>query len=102
LLESAGAPPLTFDQETQIRNFHELFKREGTRLAAEHETDEAAFNRTLAEQLFLGIAKFLNPVQRVALGGVADASSNSDLPVDENELREYLRDLTSPASSGGG
>jgi hypothetical protein len=28
LLESAGAPPLTFDQETQIRGLHAVFSRE--------------------------------------------------------------------------
>src|SRR5688500_13734851 len=72
LLEASGAPPLTFDQETQIRNLHELFKREASRLLSERETDVEVFNRTLAEQIFLAASKFLNPVQRVALGGVED------------------------------
>jgi len=100
LLEKAGAPPLTFDQETQMRNLHDVFKRELARLVSEREADEARFRVTLSDQLFLGAMKFLNPVQRVAMGGVAEGV-NSDLPVDENELREYLRDLTSPVSGGG-
>ena len=96
ILRNAGAPPLTFDQESQIRTLHEVYQRQGTRLLEEQEDDEAVI-RTLAEQLFLAMAKFLNPVQRDALGVVVDA--NSDLPRDENELREYLRDLTSTAAN---
>jgi hypothetical protein len=101
LLERVGAPPLTFDQETQIRNLHDLLRREVERLRSERETDEAAFNSTLADQLFLAALRFLNTVQRTALGAAADVNTNADLPVDENELREYLRDLTSTASQQG-
>jgi hypothetical protein len=101
LLEAAGAPSLTFDQETQIRNLHDVFKRELESLLRQGRDDEERFRRTLSEQLFRGAVKFLNPVQRVAMGGLPDEGANSDLPVDENELREYLRDLTSPVSTGG-
>src|SRR5687767_3798803 len=61
LLENAGAPALTFDQETQIRNLHDLLRREGEELQAEREADPAAFNRVLADQLFLAAIRFLNP-----------------------------------------
>src|SRR5262245_30176638 len=99
LLQAAGAPSLTFDQETQIRNLHDVFKREVVRIAVERRGDEEKLRNALSEQLLIGAMKFLNPVQRVAMGGMAEGA-NSDLPVDENELREYLRDLTSPASTG--
>jgi hypothetical protein len=102
LLARVGGPPLTFDQEAQIRNLHDVYQREGRRILEEQEGDAGTLNRTLADQLFLAAAKLLNPVQRDALGAVADAAANSDLPSDPNELREYLRDLTSPASDGGG
>ena len=98
ILERVQAPALTFDQENQIRNLHDLLRREAAQLQAESDTDPEAFNRLLADQLFLAAVKFLNAVQRGALGPAAEVSSNSDLPADENELREYLRDLTSTAS----
>lgn len=99
LLQAAGAPSLTFDQEAQIRNLHDVFKREVVRLVDEQKGNEETLRSALAEQLLIGAMKFMNPVQRVAMGGMAEGA-NSDLPVDENELREYLRDLTSPASTG--
>ena len=99
LLQAAGAPSLTFDQETQIRNLHDVFKREVARLSDEQKGSDEKLRTALSEQLLIGAMKFLNPVQRVAMGGMAEGA-NSDLPVDENELREYLRDLTSPASTG--
>ena len=105
LLATVDAPPLTLDQETQVRNLHELIRREATELQEERQTDDASFNAMLADQLFLAALKFLNTVQRGAFGVAAEVNSSSDLPADENELREYLRDLTSTASrqgNGGG
>ena len=56
--------------------------------------------------MLLAAVKFLNPAQRTALTGSLTAADfadlNSDLPEDEDELREYLSDLRSPASGGGG
>jgi hypothetical protein len=102
LLERVQAPPLTFDQETQIRNLDTVLRREAARLQAEDGANAENINRTLADQLFLAATRFLNTVQRSAMGAAADVNANSDLPTDENELREYLRDLTSTASQDGG
>ena len=101
LLATVDAPPLTFDQETQIRNLHDLLRREASSLQEENKMDASTFNALLADQLFLAALKFLNTVQRGALGVAAEVNSSSDLPADENELREYLRDLTSTASRQG-
>ena len=57
--------------------------------------------RELEEQLLLASVKFLNPAQRYALTRDIAGDSNSDLPEDEDELREYLGDLRSPAGGGG-
>lgn len=100
LLQSAGGPPLTLDQEVQIRNLHDQYQRQGARLISENEAAAESIKRTLARQLFLASTRFLNPVQRDALGAVVETNANSDLPTDENELREYLRGLVSPAASG--
>jgi hypothetical protein len=102
VLEKVGAPALTFDQEAQIRNIHDVYRREADRLLEETKTDQERVRVLLAEQLFIAAAKFLNPVQRDAVGAVLDVGANTDLPSDPDELREYLRDLTSPASQGGG
>jgi hypothetical protein len=102
VLEKVGAPALTFDQEAQIRNLHDVYRREADRLLEERKTEQEMVRGLLAEQLFIAAAKFLNPVQRDAVGAVLDVGANTDLPSDPDELREYLRDLTSPASQAGG
>jgi hypothetical protein len=99
-LRDASAPPLTFDQETQIRGLHDRYLRQEERLISENSAAAGTIRQTLGRELFLAAARFLNPVQREALGVVLDASANSDLPTDENELREYLRDLVSPGADG--
>ena len=99
-LQDAGAPPLTFDQETQIRGLHDRYLRQGERLVEENSAAAETIKQTLGRELFLAAARFLNPVQREELGVVIDTNANSDLPADENELREYLRDLVSPAAGG--
>jgi hypothetical protein len=99
LLSEAGAPPLTFDQEAQIRNLHEQYVRQGERLIAEEKAAAETVRQTLSEQLLLAASRFLNPVQREALGAVVDSAANTDLPTDPSELREYLRDLVSPAAN---
>jgi hypothetical protein len=104
-LANAGAPPITFDQETQVRSVYDehiralndlLEANGGNREAIEGEI------RALGDQLLLAAIKFLNPAQRAAWTGSLSASDmaelNSDLPEDEAELREYLNDLRSPAS----
>src|SRR5687768_6000571 len=63
MLQVSGAPPLTFDQESQVRTLHEVFQRQGRSLLEEQTNTEAA-TRAIAEQLFLAVVKFLNPVQR--------------------------------------
>jgi hypothetical protein len=100
LLGDVGAPPLTFDQEAQIRSLHDRYVRQGQNLLEDAGANADAIQHTLARELFLAAARFLNPVQREALGVVGDSGANSDLPIDEAELREYLRDLVSPAADG--
>ncbi len=102
VLGEAGAPSLTFDQEAQIRVLHETYDRQRIRLLEEGQDDPSSIEAELAQQLLLEVAKFLNPVQRSALGGFVEAEVNRDLPQDEAELREYLRELTNPTSGGGG
>ena len=107
LLAQADAPALTFDQETQVQAVYEAHERAlRDLLQAEGVGPDAveAERRALEEQLLLASLKFLNPTQRVALVGSVGAqaiASNSDLPEDEDELREYLGDLRSPAGGGG-
>ena len=104
-LAAAGAPPIPFDQETQVRSVYEAHLRVlndmleangGNRDGIEGEI------LVLGDQLLLAAIKFLNPAQRAAWTGSLSASDiaelNSDLPEDEAELREYLNDLRSPAS----
>ena len=108
LLAQAEAPALTFDQETQVQAVYETHERALRELLQEESVGPAAVEaerRALEEQLLLASLKFLNPTQRVALVGSVAAealASNSDLPEDEDELREYLGDLRSPAGGGGG
>lgn len=99
-LDGLGVPRLTFDQESQIRLLRDTYVRQRADLITEG-NDPEAVDISLAEQLILAAARFLNPVQRNALGGFAAAEINTDLPQDEAELREYLRDLTNPLSGGG-
>ena len=105
LLEEAGVAPLTFDQETQVRSVWEAHDRERRSVIeanAEVAGSSLADNiRDLEEQLLLAAVKFLNPAQRYALTRDIAGDSNSDLPEDEDELREYLGDLRSPAGRGG-
>ncbi len=104
LLEEAGVPPLTFDQETQVQSVYEAHDRERRRLAESVETGDrsiATAIMALEEQLLLAAVKFLNPAQRNALTDTIGAGVNSDLPEDEAELREYLGDLRSPGGGGG-
>ena len=102
ILGEAGAPPFTFDQEAQVRLLHETYDRQRVSLLEEGTVNPDSAEAELAEQLLLAAAKFLNPVQRNALGGFVEAEINRDLPQDEAELREYLRDLTNPTSGRGG
>ena len=102
VLGEAGAPPFTFDQEAQVRLLHETYDRQRVSLLEEGTVNPDSAEAELAEQLLLAAAKFLNPVQRNALGGFVEAEINRDLPQDEAELREYLRDLTNPTSGRGG
>jgi hypothetical protein len=105
LLEQAGVPPLTFDQETQVQSVYDAHDRERRRLVEESgETDGrslAAGITELQQQLLLAAVKFLNPAQRNALTSTIGAGLNTDLPEDEAELREYLGDLRSPGGGGG-
>ena len=107
-LEVAGVPPLTFNQETQVRTVYDSHVRVlgnlleangGNRQAIEPEV------QALQEQLLLAALKFLNPAQRTGLIGAAAnaefAELNTDLPEDEAELLEYLTDLRSPAGTQG-
>ena len=107
-LESAGVPPLTFDQETQVRGVYDdhvrvledlLEANGGRREAVQSEILD------IQDQLLLAALKFLNPAQRTALTGSVTAAEfaelNSDLPEDEAELIEYLGDLRSPAGTAG-
>ena len=108
LLAQAEAPALTFDQETQVQAVYDAHERALRELLQEESVGPDAVEaekRALEEQLLLASLKFLNPTQRVALVGSVAAealASNSDLPEDEDELREYLGDLVSPAGGGGG
>jgi hypothetical protein len=108
-LATAGAAPLTFDQETQVRSVYDAHVRALEDLLAAGGGNRATGDpelRDLQDQLLLAAVKFLNPAQRTALTGSLTAGDfadlNSDLPEDEDELREYLSDLRSPASGGGG
>ena len=105
VLQEEGVPPLTFDQETQVQNVYEQYKVEYERLLEEDRVESGSVSTAvlaLEEQLLLAALKFLNPAQRTALTGTLSAEANSDLPEDEDELREYLGDLVSPAGGGGG
>ena len=105
ILEEAGVAPLTFDQETQVQSVWEAHDRERRRVI-EADVEVAGSSladkiRDLEEQLLLAAVKFLNPAQRYALTRDIAGEANSDLPEDEDELREYLGDLRSPAGRGG-
>ena len=106
LLEEASVAPLTFDQETQVQSVWEAHDRERRRvIEADVEVAGSSLSdniRDLEEQLLLAAVKFLNPAQRYALTRDIAGERNSDLPEDEDELREYLGDLRSPAGRGGG
>ena len=103
VLADLTAPPLTFDQEAQIRLLHETYDRQRVDLLENAgDGDPEIIERALAEQLLLAGVKFLNPAQRFALGGFLEAEVNADLPQDESELREYLRDLTNAVSGRDG
>jgi len=103
-LGSAGAPALTFDQETQVQSVRDDHVRALDSMivanGGEIEGIEAEI-RALEDQLFLAAIKFLNPAQRAEFTGSMSeteiAALNSDLPEDPDELREYLSDLRSPA-----
>ena len=108
-LAAADVPAITFDQETQVRSVYEEHARALENLLRETGGNRLPVEpaiRALEDQLLLAALKFLNPVQRTALAGsmtaAGFASLNSDLPEDEDELREYLSDLRSPAGGGGG
>ena len=108
-LTVADVPALTFDQETQIRSVYDDHVRALGELLEGNNGDRVVVERqirALEDQLLLAALKFLNPVQRTALAGSMSADEfaalNSDLPEDEDELREYLSDLRSPAGDGGG
>ena len=108
-LESTGVPPLTFDQETQVRVVYDDHVRVLEDLleanGGSRETVQSEI-RDIQDQLLLAALKFLNPAQRTALTGSVTAAefaeSNSDLPEDEAELIEYFSDLRSPAGTEGG
>ena len=107
-LGEAGVPPLTFNQETQVRTVYDSHVRAREDLIAENGDSrdgvEAEID-VIADQLLLAALKFLNPAQRTALTGSVAAEAfadlNSDLPEDEAELIEYLADLRSPAGTEG-
>ena len=108
-LNAAGAPPLTFDQETQVQSVYDDHVRALESMLDANGGNTEAIEpqiRALEDQLLLAALKFLNPAQRTALTGSMSAADfaelNSDLPEDEDELREYLSDLRSPAGGGGG
>jgi len=110
-LEASDVPSLTFDQETQIQGVYEDHVRALNELLETNGGNRSAVERQIREledQVLLAALKFLNPVQRTALAGSMTAAGfaalNSDLPEDEDELREYLNDLRSPAGgdTGGG
>ena len=79
-LQSAGVPPMTFNQETQVRPVYDAHVRVlddlleangGSTEAIQPEID------ALREQLFLAALKFLNPAQRTGLiGAAANAEFN--------------------------
>ena len=107
-LEAVGAPPLTFDQETQVQLVHEDHVRALTNMIEASEGEQGLIEadvRAVQDQLFLAALKFLNPAQRAEFTGSMTAAEiaalNSDLPEDPDELREYLSDLRSPAGGGG-
>ena len=103
VLADVDASPLTFDQEAQIRLLHETYSRQRVELLENAgDGDPEVIESALAEQLLLAAVKFLNPAQRFALGGFLEAEVNADLPQDESELREYLRDLTNAVSGRDG
>ena len=107
-LEEAGVPPLTFNQESQVRSVYDSHVRARESLIARNNgvrTGVEAEIKEIADQLLLAALKFLNPAQRTALTGSVAAEAfadlNSDLPEDEAELIEYLADLRSPAGTEG-
>ncbi len=103
VLADVDTPALTFDQEAQIRLLHETYSRQRVALLEDAGSgNPEIIEGALAEQLLLAAAKFLNPAQRFALGGFLEAEVNADLPQDESELREYLRDLTNAVSGRDG
>lgn len=105
VLQQAGVPPLTFDQETQVQSVWEAHDRERRRLVEENGgiVDQAIAENiaNLEEQVFLASIKFLNPAQRNVLSEILEMDLNTDLPEDPGELREYLGDLCSPGGGGG-
>ena len=105
-LEQVGVPPLTFNQETQVRPVHDAHLRvlEDVLESAGGVREEVELEiQAIQGQLFLAAMKFLNPAQRTGLIGTAAnaefAELNTDLPEDEAELLEYLTDLRSPAGT---
>ncbi len=104
VLAAASSPPLTFNQETQVRVVYEDHVRVLDELRNAGDVSDSEV-RGIEEQLLLAALKFLNPAQRTALTGSVAADSfadlNSDLPQDEAELIEYLGDLRSPAGTEG-
>jgi len=107
-LETAGVPPLTFNQETQVRTVYDSHVRVLEDLLEANGGNRQAIEpqvQALQEQLLLAALKFLNPAQRTGLIGAAAnaefAELNTDLPEDEAELLEYLTDLRSPAGTEG-
>ena len=78
VLATAGAPPLTFDQETQVQSVYNdhVLALDGM-LEANGGSTEAIERdiRTLEDQLLLATLKFLNPAQRTALTGSLSAAT---------------------------
>ena len=104
MLDSVDAPPLTFDQETQVQSIYDDHIRALESMIEANGGVRAGIEpdiRAIEDQLFLAAIKFLNPAQRTGFAGsmsaVEIAALNSDLPEDPDELREYLTDLRSPA-----
>ena len=107
-LRQAGAPAITFNQETQVRSVYDAHLRALDDIIEENGGSREGIEpqiRELADQLLLAALKFLNPAQRTGLTGSVAAEGfadlNSDLPEDEAELIEYLGDLRSPAGTEG-
>ena len=106
ILEAVGAPPLTFDQETQVQLVHDDHVRAFNNMIEASGGERGSIEtdvQALQNQLFLAALKFLNPAQRAvftrAVTAAEIAALNSDLPEDPDELREYLSDLRSPAGA---